>query len=48
MIIPKSRIEELEKENLDPRKIKDLVLEVENIVEKEVAIFKISQRYSKQ
>ncbi|WP_433835332.1 hypothetical protein [Flavobacterium anhuiense] len=34
MIIPRSRIEELEKENLDPRKIKDLVLEVENIVEK--------------
>ncbi|EJG03106.1 hypothetical protein [Flavobacterium sp. F52] len=36
MIIPKSRIEELEKENLDPRKIKDLVLEVENIVEKKL------------
>lgn len=36
MIIPRSRIEELEKENLDPRKIKDLVLEVENIVEKKL------------
>ncbi|RXM42790.1 hypothetical protein, partial [Flavobacterium sp. YO12] len=36
MIIPRSKIEELEKENLDPRKIKDLVLEVENIVEKKL------------
>ncbi|WPO80785.1 hypothetical protein [Flavobacterium sp. KACC 22761] len=34
MIIPKSRIEELEKENVDPRRIKDLVLEIEHIVEK--------------
>lgn len=34
MIISKARIEELEKENLDPRKMKDLVLEIEDIVEK--------------
>lgn len=33
MVIPRSRIQELEKENFDPRKIKDLVLEVEDIVE---------------
>jgi hypothetical protein len=33
IFISKSRLEELEKENLDLRKIKDLVLEVENIVE---------------
>ncbi|MCR4034009.1 MULTISPECIES: hypothetical protein [Flavobacterium] len=33
MVIPRSRIQELEKENFDSRKIKDLVLEVEDIVE---------------
>ncbi|MCC9018482.1 hypothetical protein [Flavobacterium lipolyticum] len=33
MIISKSRIEELEKENLDPRKMKDLVLDIKSIVE---------------
>lgn len=36
MIIPRARIEELEKENLDKRKIKDLVLDVEKIVEKKL------------
>ncbi|WP_289665009.1 hypothetical protein [Flavobacterium panacagri] len=36
MIIQKSRIEELEKENVDPRKMKDLVLEIENVVEKKL------------
>lgn len=36
MIIPRSKIEELEKENVDPRKIKDLVLEIEDIVEKKL------------
>lgn len=36
MIIPRSRIEELEKENVDSRKMKDLVLEVEDIVEKKL------------
>lgn len=36
MIIPRSKIEELEKENIDRRKIKDLVLEIENIVEKKL------------
>ncbi|PIF32858.1 hypothetical protein CLU81_3418 [Flavobacterium sp. 9] len=36
MIVPRSKIEELEKENIDPRKIKDLVLEIENIVEKKL------------
>lgn len=36
IIIPRSKIEELEKENVDPRKIKDLVLEIENIVEKKL------------
>lgn len=33
MIFSKSRLEELEKENLDTRKIKDLILKVEEIVE---------------
>lgn len=36
MVIPKSRIEELQREKLDSRKIKDLVLEVEDIVEKKL------------
>lgn len=36
MIVPRSKIEELEKENIDSRKIKDLVLEIENIVEKKL------------
>lgn len=34
MVIPKSRIEELQREKLDSRKIKDLVLDIENLVEK--------------
>ncbi|MFD2941508.1 hypothetical protein [Flavobacterium notoginsengisoli] len=36
MMISKARIEELEKENLDPRRMKDLVLEVEDILEKKL------------
>ena len=36
MIMSKARIKELEKENVDPRKIKDLVLEVEKIVEEKL------------
>lgn len=34
IIFSQSDLKELEKKNLDSRKIKDLVLEVENIVEK--------------
>ncbi len=40
MIISKSRIEELEKENFDPRKMKDLVLEIESIVENKLLFSK--------
>lgn len=36
MIVPRSKIEDLEKENIDSRKIKDLVLEIENILEKKL------------
>lgn len=36
IVISKSRIEELQSEKLDSRKIKDLVLEVEDIVEKKL------------
>lgn len=34
MLISQEKIEEIERENLDTRKVKDLVLEIENIVEK--------------
>lgn len=40
LIFTKSRLEELEKENLDPRKMKDLVLEIENIIEKKLLFSK--------
>lgn len=44
MIISKSRIEELEKENLDSRKIETLALEVENIVEKKLLYSKFPKK----
>jgi hypothetical protein len=44
MIISKSRIEELERENLDSRKIEALVLEVENIVEKKLLYSKFPEK----
>lgn len=34
MLISQAKIDELERENLDPRKVKDLVLVLENIIEK--------------
>lgn len=44
MIISKSRIEELERENLDSRKIEALALEVENIVEKKLLYSKFPKK----
>ncbi|WP_281309652.1 hypothetical protein [Flavobacterium flavigenum] len=43
MIFSQSKIDEMERENLDTRKLKDLVLEIENIVEKKLLYSKFPE-----